>query len=234
MQQGDVPSISLDMTGSAVAQPWQPWHPWQSAHEGASRSPERASRGGRRTTGGASNPGSVLTPLLRTGLREPNTITAAVVLATAVVLLARHPIARVLGTEVDHRPATGLTALHAPVPQHAWTVPALPLAPVPTHAPRDPFRAQTGPSGPARAGTGPAGIASAGIATAAGPSCSGTPHRVRAGESLWSIAARTVRTGDTARLTVAWHRLYALNRPPLGSDPSLLQTGTVLCIPSQL
>src|SRR3954447_16284938 len=74
-------------------------------------------------------------------LNEPNALTVGVVLVTGVVLIARHPIARAIGTETQVRPlvttpapAAPRTSTHAP----ALTAPVVAAA---THAPRDPFRA---------------------------------------------------------------------------------------------
>src|SRR3954452_2741463 len=74
-------------------------------------------------------------------LNEPNAWTVGIVLATGVVLIARHPIARALGTEAPVRPlmTAGAPARSHPVP-HAPSL-ALSAVAMPTHAPRDPFRA---------------------------------------------------------------------------------------------
>src|SRR5437588_7304563 len=94
-----------------------------------------------RPTRGAVAPAPASASLRRlTGtLHEPNAWTVGVLLATGVVLIARHPIAHALGTEVDAAPTTA-------VPAPAYTSqPAAPvasvgglIAAVPTHAPRDP------------------------------------------------------------------------------------------------
>lgn len=52
---------------------------------------------------------------------------------------------------------------------------------------------------------------------------------VRAGDSLWSIAARDL--GGHARdraVTARWHRVYATNRAVIGPDPDLIRPGQVL------
>lgn len=76
-------------------------------------------------------------------LHEPNAWTAGILIATGVALIARHPIARMIGTEVDSptapttvatAPATTAPATHAPLV-------GAPLLTVPTHAPRNPFAA---------------------------------------------------------------------------------------------
>ena len=68
----------------------------------------------------------------------------------------------------------------------------------------------------------------------AGATCTGTAHTVVAGDTLWTIAAHTVKSADTGRVTVAWHRLYKANQPPLGSNPSFLPIGAKLCVPSSI
>ena len=56
---------------------------------------------------------------------------------------------------------------------------------------------------------------------------------VRAGDSLWALAARALRDPTTPpptdlEITEAWHRLYALNRAVVGPDPGLIRPGQVL------
>ncbi|MDQ1685539.1 MAG: hypothetical protein QOC82_2276 [Frankiaceae bacterium] len=193
------------------------------------------------------------TPLRRIvgSFHEPNAWTVSLLLATGLVLIARHPIAHLLGTEVDSTPVTvpapaGVTGSSA----------ALPAAPslsasvaVPTHAPVDPFRPLVSVTGkllgavplattpttshPAATGvkdTAPA----AGVTPTTTAGCAGAVHRVVSGDSLWSLAARATASTDTGRVTIAWHRLYAANRATLGSNPSLLRVGQDLCIPKVL
>jgi len=177
-------------------------------------------------------------------LYEPNAWTVGVVLATGVVLIARHPIARAIGTESPTRP---LVTTEAPVRSHP--VPHAPslalLAPVPTHAPRDPFRALMTSAGkvlaPVEASaaspttTHPATTRPALVpSTPSSASCTGTSHRVVAGDTLWTLAARAVRSTDTDRVTLAWHRLYAANRVAVGPNPAVMQVGTTLCLPTSL
>ena len=186
-------------------------------------------------------------------LHEPNTWTVGVLLVTGLVLLARHPIAHLLGTEAD--PAPLPTVATSPVQPHSATAsaPSLALAvPVPTHAPRDPFRALVSaggkvlaaPAAPVPAAARPAVPAAPAApaapvravvpATSPTATCTGTTHRVVAGDTLWTIAARAVRTNDSSRVTIAWHRIYAANRDTLGSNPSLLQVGESLCVPGSV
>lgn len=173
-------------------------------------------------------------------LYEPNAWTVGVVLATGVVLIARHPIARALGTETPAHPlvTTEAPARPHPVP-HAPSL-ALSAVAVPTHAPRDPFRALMTSSGqvlaPVEGAAAPPKTTRPAVAapTPASTSCTGTSHRVVAGDTLWTLAARAVRTSDTDRVTLAWHRLYAANRAAIGPNPAVLQVGTALCLPTSL
>ena len=61
--------------------------------------------------------------------------------------------------------------------------------------------------------------------------CAGTVHTVVGGDTLWTLAAKIVKSSDTAKINVEWHRIYKANTPPL-SNPSLLPVGTKLCLPS--
>jgi hypothetical protein len=56
-------------------------------------------------------------------------------------------------------------------------------------------------------------------------------HRVRAGESLWSIAERLLPRADAAGLDAAWRRIYRRNRHEIGPNPDLVLTGTSLRLP---
>ena len=180
-------------------------------------------------------------------LHEPNAWTVGILLATGVVLLARHPIARLLGTEVDSSRVSTVATVPAPsrVQSHAPSL-SLPVAAVPTHAPRDPFRALVTAGGKVLAPvaavaspttTAPASVASAppaSVPLSATSTCTGTTHRVRAGDTLWSIAGRAVHSSDSDRVTLAWHRIYAANRGALGADPGLLRVGESVCVPASV
>ena len=106
---------------------------------------------------------------------------------------------------------------------------------MPTHAPRDPFRALITAGGKVLA---PAEVGATPVTTTthapAARSCSGTLHRVVAGDTLWTLAARAVRSSASDRVTVAWHRLYDANRAVVGADPSALRVGVALCVPQSL
>lgn len=186
---------------------------------------------------------------------QPEAWTVALLLATGVVVIARHPLAKMIGTEVDPAPVVPAVVATAP-PAVAGTAPsaavgaAVPAAP--THAPRDPFRALVSagsdvlapPAAPAAASGGATAVTTpppaptrhhAAPAPAAGAtSCSGATHTVVSGDTLWSIAARAVKSGDTGTVTLAWHRIYSVNRAEVGADPSLLPVGATLCIPASL
>ncbi|MDQ1696337.1 MAG: hypothetical protein QOJ03_1690 [Frankiaceae bacterium] len=175
---------------------------------------------------------------------QPEPWTVAVLLVTGVVIIGRHPIAHMLGTEVNTPAAVPMPVATAPAVAGATqpAAPAAALAAAPTHAPRDPFHAlvAAGPavltpdfSGRSTGTTAPAvhqpqttPLSPAGTAT-----CAGTTHTVVAGDTLWTIAATAVKSADDKRVTVAWHRIYRANRPPL-SDPAMLTVGAKLCLPT--
>lgn len=188
---------------------------------------------------------------------EPNAWTVGLLLATGLVILARHPLAHLVGTEPDD-PSTSVTVqAPAAVVGSSAVTPAAPelsaAVPVPTHVPVDPFRPLVSMTGkllaPSPLATGAAsatpsthtvttGVKDAATAAGATPAtttgCAGAVHRVVSGDSLWTLAARATRSTDTGRVTIAWHRLYAANRATLGSNPSLLQVGEQLCVPTSL
>jgi len=173
-------------------------------------------------------------------LREPNAWTVGVVLATSVVLIARHPIARALGTEPT--PAVASVSAALPVrPAAGAHLPSLtlPVLAAPTHPPRDPFRALITTGGKVLAPVEGGAVKSSTPTPTPTPvltpgSCTGLTHRVVAGDTLWSLAARAVRSSGTARVTLAWHRLYADNRAVVGADPGMLRVGESLCVPQSL
>lgn len=211
---GRVTAVDLLQVTTAVSA-----HPWARPHSATAR-PDGLSR------------------LVGT-LHEPNAWTVGVLLATGVVLMARHPIARALGTET---PVAPVVATEAPAQPHSVSQApslALPVVAAPTHAPRDPFRALVGSGGkvlaPAEPSTGNHATSATVTPVAATPtSCAGSTHRVVAGDTLWTLAARAVRSSDTDRVTFAWHRLYADNRAVIGSDPAVLHVGDTLCVPQSL
>lgn len=55
---------------------------------------------------------------------------------------------------------------------------------------------------------------------------------VRAGDSLWSIAAEHLPADATAaQIDAAWHEWYQANRDVIGDDPNLIRPGQVLAPP---
>lgn len=53
--------------------------------------------------------------------------------------------------------------------------------------------------------------------------------RVRPGDSLWSIAARTLGpTASTAEVNQRWHEIYELNQALIGADPDVIHPGQEL------
>jgi hypothetical protein len=171
---------------------------------------------------------------------EPEPWTVAVLLVTGVVVIARHPLAQLIGTEPTDAPVAAPVVATAPVAAGATTQAVgagVAAVPVPTHAPRDPFRALVNaggrvlapeavtPNAPAPAKTPPA---ARGAATA----CSGTPYTVRTGDTLWAIAARSVGSTKCTKVEIRWHRVYTENRGVIGADPSLLPVGVKLCLPA--
>ena len=170
---------------------------------------------------------------------EPEPWTVAIVLATTVVIAARHPLARMIGTEAAD---TGnLTAISVTSTAPPLTTPEIaapvPLTPYRTHAPRDPFRPladhHVKAAHPARTTTPatPAHRRVTGGSTKQGAkNCAGGEHQVVAGDTLWSVAARAVHSTDPSKVQVAWRRIYDANRGSIGADPSLLRVGTTLCL----
>ena len=56
---------------------------------------------------------------------------------------------------------------------------------------------------------------------------------VRAGDSLWAIAARHLGPSATdAAIAAEWPRWYRANRAVIGDDPGLIHVGTRLVVPS--
>jgi hypothetical protein len=141
--------------------------------------------------------------------REPAVWAVGIVCAASLAIAAQHPLARMIGTEVDIPPvAVATTAVTGAVAAstraasaaHPWVEPA------PAHAPVDPFAPLYGRAVGGR------------THALRGPSCSGRTHRVRPGESLWSIAGS------------GWSKVYAGNRAAVGPNPSLLLVGVQLCL----
>ena len=64
------------------------------------------------------------------------------------------------------------------------------------------------------------------------PAAPADGYRVRPGDSLWAIAARTL--GDTSVDAVDryWRAIYDANRDLIGADPDLIFPGQVLSLPA--
>jgi hypothetical protein len=58
-------------------------------------------------------------------------------------------------------------------------------------------------------------------------------HRVRPGESLWSIAERHMPGARPAEIDAGWRRIHRDNRAVIGSDPDLIIPGTTLRLPGR-
>ena len=71
-----------------------------------------------------------------------------------------------------------------------------------------------------------------------GETAAAPPHRhvvVRAGDTLWGLAEQTLPAGaGGAAVAERWHRLYALNRAVIGTDPDLIVPGQRLLLPTGL
>ena len=65
--------------------------------------------------------------------------------------------------------------------------------------------------------------------------CSSASERyvVRAGDTLWDIAATLLGTEDGARVARYWPRIHRRNRDVIGPDPSLIFPGMVLTLPAE-
>ena len=64
------------------------------------------------------------------------------------------------------------------------------------------------------------------------PKCLGS-HRVRAGDTLWSIAAGALNTEDVRRIARYWPRIHRHNAAVVGANPDLILPGQVLELPSE-
>lgn len=119
-----------------------------------------------------------------------------------------------------------------PVPD---PVPASTPGPAPSPDPAHPLVSAPGPTGRTGPRSAPGSSADPGQEPRRTPAAAGRTVVVRPGDSLWSIAARTLPEGSgPAQVDSAWRRIYAANRPPLGPDPDLIRPGDVLGIPRDL
>jgi len=64
----------------------------------------------------------------------------------------------------------------------------------------------------------------------------GGAYIVRPGDSLWAIACRALRSGNSeppsGEVDALWRRIYAANRDVIGEDPDLIHPGDSLAIPA--
>ena len=171
--------------------------------------------------------------------------------------LGRHP------STAPPADATATTPPPAPTPLAPAAAPTPPAptppapAAAPTPAPPDtPAAAQARPDAPVAAAspdtaapapaapdpapvTSPAPVMSP-APTLAGPASPADPspaesgiYRVRRGDCLWTIAARSLGPGaGPVAIEAAWHRWYQTNRHVVGADPNLLLPGQRLTPPS--
>lgn len=70
------------------------------------------------------------------------------------------------------------------------------------------------------------------VATAAGLGDT-TTHRVRPGDTLWSIAERRMPGAAPTEIDAGWRRIHRANRAVIGADPDLIIPGTTLRLPGQ-
>ena len=63
--------------------------------------------------------------------------------------------------------------------------------------------------------------------------CTGSSHRVKAGDTLWSIAADALETEDVRRIARYWPKIHRHNRAVIGSSPDLIYPGQVLDLPHE-
>jgi len=81
----------------------------------------------------------------------------------------------------------------------------------------------------------PAAPASAAGQPSAAPAVGGEGYRVRAGDSLWSIATRLLgEAASPAQIDAMVDRLWRVNADRIATgDPDLIRPGTVLVLPRE-
>lgn len=178
---------------------------------------------------------------------------AAAALACSGVWLAAVTVAAVVEV-VTGASSAALSAISPPVVRRVvlvccgLVVGGTGLAPAAAAAPRGEADQMSRPTSSAAAASALAGLplpdrvpgASVGQAVDGGdvptPTSSvadGSTHRVRPGESLWSIAEGLLPGAGVNQLNAAWRRIYAANRLTVGQDPDLLMPGTTLRLPGR-
>jgi nucleoid-associated protein YgaU len=121
------------------------------------------------------------------------------------------------------RPSVAGTSPAASSPAPSMPAPSMSTASSPTPSNPTPTR-----SAPPAGGTGTPTMPGPG----SGPEGSSTGVVVRAGDSLWTIAARSLGPHATnAEIAHEWPRWWAANRQLIGSDPNLIQPGLRLSPP---
>ena len=164
----------------------------------------------------------------------PTALRRTVALALGTSLLAAlAPGTAAEAARAGGRPATSGVA--------GWLVPTqvgVPTRPAGSGAPDPGFRpvSPTGASAtsPAPPTTPPdAADPAFGPVPRAQPADPASHYLVRAGDSLWGIAARHLGAGaTTAQIAAAWPRWYAANRAVIGPDPDQIEPGQRLVLPS--
>ena len=65
------------------------------------------------------------------------------------------------------------------------------------------------------------------------PRAEADSYRVRPGDSLWAIAARTLGDAPQDEVDRYWRAIYAANRDLVGDDPDLIFPGQTLTLPAR-
>jgi hypothetical protein len=129
------------------------------------------------------------------------------------IVLAPVSAAMAAPTATAGHPAAAV-AVRDPGAGHRLPAPVWPVGPPSVGTPETRQSRSTGPS----PGRQPAGT---------------QPVHVRAGDSLWLIAARRLGpSADASRVAATWPRWYRANRAVIGDDPDLIIPGQLLTPPS--
>ncbi|ADG75213.1 Peptidoglycan-binding lysin domain protein [Cellulomonas flavigena DSM 20109] len=148
---------------------------------------------------------------------------------------------------VDAAPGVTPTASSAATPTATPTPDVEPAAALGAPAPTPDDRTTVGTAAPTTSAPAAVAPAVAGAATVpvsapvpppetAPPPTADAPVgtvEVRAGDSLWGLAARSLGPGATdAQIAAEWPRWYAANASTIGPDPDVLLPGQVLVVPT--